>query len=57
MKQDKPIELCAKCAGEYAKGLEITNMRLERAADGIVKCRECGRNGWGSSYRLVRRGK
>lgn len=51
---DKLIELCAKCAEEYEKGLEITNMRLERKAEGMVRCTECGRTCWGSSYRVKR---
>ena len=51
---DKLIELCAKCAEEYEKGLEITNMRLERKAEGMVRCAECGRTCWGSSYRVKR---
>lgn len=55
MKQDKPIELCARCAEEYAKGLEITNIRLEKAFSGLITCGECGRKCWGSSYRLRRR--
>ena len=55
MKQDKLIELCAKCAGEYAKGLEITNMVMEPKASGMITCGECRRKCWGSSYRLKRR--
>ena len=55
MKQDKPIELCAKCAEEYAKGLEITNMVMEPKASGMITCGECGRKCWGSSYRVKRR--
>ena len=54
MKQDKPIELCARCAEEYAKGLEITNIRLEKAFSGMITCGECGRKCWGSSYRVKR---
>lgn len=55
MKQDKLIELCAKCAGEYAKGLESTNMVMEPKASGMIQCWECGRKCWGSSYRIRRR--
>lgn len=57
VKQDKLIELCPKCAGEYAKGLEITNIRLEKAFSGLITCGECGRKCWGSSYRLKKRQK
>lgn len=55
MKQDKLIELCAKCAEKYEKGLEITNMRLDRRVGGMIRCAECGRSCWGSSYRIRRR--
>lgn len=55
MKQDKPIELCAKCAEKYAKGLEITNMVMEPKASGMITCGECGRKCWGGSYRVKRR--
>ena len=55
MKEDKLIELCAKCAKEYAQGLEITNFRLEPKVSGFVKCGECGAKCWGRSYRVKRR--
>lgn len=53
---DKLIELCAQCAEKLEKGLEITNMRLERKAEEIVivRCEECGRPCWGSRYRVRR---
>lgn len=49
---DKLIELCAQCAKKLEKGLEITNMRLDRRGGGMIRCAECGRSCWGSSYRL-----
>lgn len=30
-------------------------MRLEQKAEGMVRCEECGRTCWGSSYRVRRR--
>ena len=54
MKQDKLIELCPKCLAEYEAGLAFTNMKLEKKAFGIIKCGQCGRTGFGSSYRIRR---
>ena len=51
---DKLIELCPTCLAEYEAGLAFTNLKLEKKAFGIIKCGQCGRKCWGSSYRVKR---